>query len=61
MKRTLLLPNPVSYIDYVNKILIDSFLEDVPTVAQVEPTTQVARILVNEEGFLIIDESINGA
>lgn len=55
-KREILLPNPLSYVDYINKVLIESFVDDVPTKSQVQPTTTIAKVLVHEDRFLIIEE-----
>jgi len=55
-KVTILLPTPSAYIDYVNKVLLDAFELDVPTFSTVEPTTSVAKKIVNKEGYFLLEE-----
>ena len=59
-RTTIILPNPASYIDYINKILIDSFEQNIPTSSQVYPTTTVARLLVNQTGVILVEENSEG-
>ena len=54
--KKIILPNVSDYINYITKILIDSFVQDVPTESQVEPMPTVAKILVNKEGFIITEQ-----
>lgn len=56
MKKKILLPNPLSYMSYVQEILIDSYSQDVPTKSELPTTTFISKLLVNEDGFLVVDE-----
>lgn len=55
-RKEIVLPNPVSYIDYINEVLIDSFINNIPTESQVEPTTTIARILSDGNEFILVEK-----
>ncbi len=43
-------------MDYINTILVDSVLTDTTPTSTVEPTTKIAKMMVNEDMYLIIDQ-----
>jgi len=56
MKR-IILPNVSDYINYISNIILESYVDNIPTNSKVNPTTEVAVILVDEEGYLVLDET----
>jgi hypothetical protein len=56
-RTSLLLPNPVSYLDYISRVILDSYEQGNELNIEVKPTTEVARLLVNQEGYLVITEN----
>ena len=56
MKR-IILPNPSDYINYITDVIMDSYQEDVPTTSETIGTPQIAKILVKEESFILINLS----
>jgi hypothetical protein len=56
-KNIILLPNPISYLDFISKSILDSFDKNEDTTAEAYPITEVSKMLVYKEGILVIKET----
>ena len=55
--KTVILPSIPHYMDYINKILIDSFVEDIPTKDQTISTVKLAKQMVYQSSYFIVEET----
>ena len=56
-KTRILLPNPADYINFISGIVVDFFTSDSTTTSKVVSTVKIAKLLVNEETFLIVEDT----
>lgn len=57
MKYKTLLPNPAEYINYIENIILNYFSNQLDVDANVLPTTEVAKTLVNRDKVIIVQDT----
>lgn len=54
--KTIILPSIPHYMDYLNKILIDAFVQDKATKDTTMSTVKLAKIMVYQDTYFTVNE-----